>query len=227
VASKLLSDALATLSLTASVLREHVAQIVKARIDRRPIASVERLVDFNQMRAAYVAQTSLYGYLKTRMGTKYVALFQDDTFAASIDQAKWPVFASCLADLTVFSCALLHRNGHLDRDASAGLAIHCFRRAVEQTFPLEVGDGVGVPAIEAFQSRALLTDWHDAAESDNAFGRSPADLIAHAPVIDEFKALDSEIVMNSMRFRWRDVREQLRRRLDTAAVSDEWSKPRG
>ena len=140
VAKKVLSDAFATLSLTASVLREHVTQIVKGRFDRRQIASIDRLVEFNQMRAAYVAQTSLYGYLKTRMGSKYVQLFQDDTFSASIDTAKWPVYASCLADLTVFSCALVHRDGDLDRDAAAGLAVHCFRHAVERTFPPGIAD---------------------------------------------------------------------------------------
>jgi hypothetical protein len=223
LASKLLSDVHATVSLTVSVLREYVAQIAKARIDRRPITSVERLIEFNQMRGAYVAQTSLYGYLKTRMGTKYVQLFQDDTFAASIDKAKWAVFASCLADLSVFSCALVQQDSDLDRDGAADLAIHCFSRAVDRTFESGVRQSVGDPAIAAFQARACLADWHDAAEGENAFGRSPIDLIAFAPVIDEFKELDSEIVMNSMRFRWRDVRQQLRRRLSAAEISEDWN----
>ena len=40
-----------------------------------------------------------------------------------------------------------------------------------------------------------------------------------APVIDEYKALDREIVTNSIRFRWRDARDQLRRRLDAPALA--------
>lgn len=205
-----------------SVLRDHVTQIVKGRLDRRPIASVGRLIEFNHMRAAYVAQTSLYGYLKTRMGTRYAEMFQDETFAASIDNAKWRVFASCLADLTVFSCALVHRNGGVDRDTTAGLAAHCFASAVDRTFESGVRQSVGLPAVEAFDARARLTDWLEAADGENAFGRSPADLIAHAPVTDEFKALDAQIVMNSMRFRWRDVRAQLRQRLSAEGVVQDW-----
>jgi hypothetical protein len=212
------------LSRAISTFRDYVAWIIKVRTDRGPIDSLERLVEFNHMRAAYVAQTSLYGYLKTRMGSKYVELFQEDTFAASIDRAKWAVFASCLADLTVCSCARVRRDGGLDGDATAGLAIHCFSGAVDRTFESGVKQSVGLSAIEAFQPRAHLADWHKAAEGDNAFARSPADLIANAPVIDEFKTLDSEIVMNSMRFRWRDVRQQLHRRLDAAGVAQDWKK---
>ncbi len=213
---------LSRLSRAISILRNHAAQIIKVRIDRGPIDTVERLVEFIHMRAAYVAQTSLYGYLRTRMGTRYVELFQDDVYVASINKAKWAIFASCLADLTVFSCALVHRDGRLDRAGTVDLANHCFRRAVEATFEDEARQSVGVPAIEAFQARARLTDWHTAAEGDNAFGRSPADLIARAPVVEEFKALDSEIVMNSMRFRWQDVRQQLRRRLDATSLATRW-----
>jgi hypothetical protein len=207
-----------------SILRDYVARIIKVRIDRGPIDTLERLVEFNHMRAAYVAQTSLYGYLKTRMGTRYVELFLDATYVASINKAKWAVFASCLADLTVFSCALVNRDGDLDPEATANLAIRCFRQAVAQTFEPDVRESVGVPAIAAFETRARLTDWKEAAEGESAFGRSPADLIALAPVIDEFKALDSEIVMNSMRFRWRDVRQQLRRRLNGASIASQWRK---
>jgi hypothetical protein len=210
------------LSRAISILRDHVAQAIKVRLDRGPIGTLERLVEFNRMRAAYVAQTSLYGYLKTRMGTRYVELFQDDAYVASINKAKWPIFASCLADLTVFSCALVHRGGDLEPAATADLAIHSFRQAVDQAFDKDVREDIGSPAIEAFQARARLTDWPDAAEGENAFGRSPADLIARAPIIDEFKGLDSEIVINSMRFRWRDVRQQLRRRLDGASIAKEW-----
>jgi hypothetical protein len=216
---------LSKLSHALATVWDHARGIMKVRLDRRPIDTVERLIEFNHMRAAYVAQTSLYGYLKTRMGSKYVELFQDDEYAISINKAKWAIFASCLADLTIFSCALVHRDAGLDRDATAALAVYCFHRAVEQTFEADVRESVGVPAAAAFEARAHLTDWSGAAEGENAFGRSPAELIACAPVIDEFKTLDTEIVTNSMRFRWRDVRDQLRRRLSGAKLAETWSRP--
>lgn len=41
-------------------------------------------------------------------------------------------------------------------------------------------------------------------------------------VINEFKELDREIVTNSIRFRWRDVRETCRRRVDGDEIARDW-----
>ena len=38
-------------------------------------------------------------------------------------------------------------------------------------------------------------------------------LLRFAPIADELKALDEEIVINSTRFRWRDIRNQLKTRI--------------
>jgi hypothetical protein len=47
---------------------------------------------------------------------------------------------------------------------------------------------------------------------------SPPALVKWAPIIDELKRLDEAIVRNSVRFRWQEVRRDLRRDLDPAAV---------
>jgi len=62
----------------------------------------------------------------------------------------------------------------------------------------------------------------NAAAGEAAFAGSVADLIRFAPVVDEFKMLDGKFVANSIRFRWRDVREQFRRRADAAAIVADW-----
>ena len=72
-------------------------------------------------------------------------------------------------------------------------------------------------------NQAGQTDWHSAADGENAFAQSPVDLVRHAPIADELKELDVDIVVNSTRFRWRDIRTQLRERLDPAAVAADWS----
>ena len=63
----------------------------------------ENLIEFVHSRAAYVAQTSLYGYLKTRMGRQYVDIFKDEFFAPSLNKAKWELYFACLSDLTVYA----------------------------------------------------------------------------------------------------------------------------
>ena len=188
------------------------------RFERHRLDTPERLADFLRTRASYVAQTSLYGYLKTRMGTSFRIYFEDDTFSASIRMAAVKLFLSCLADLTIFAAALSERDGALPPGGAAVLASRCFRRAAERH--LEDAGAGPVPAetLERFDLRVRATDWPAAAEGRWAFSGSEADLVRFAPVIDEYKELDREIVMNSIRFRWRDVRDQLRRRIDAPAL---------
>ena len=52
----------------------------------KSINSKEDLQNFVQERAAHVTQTTLYGYLKTRIGTRYVAMLEDEKFAEAFTQ---------------------------------------------------------------------------------------------------------------------------------------------
>ena len=53
---------------------------------------------------------------------------------------------------------------------------------------------------------------------------SPAALVRWAPIADKLKKFDSEIVENSVKFAWRDIREQFNKRLDAAAVAADWTR---
>lgn len=199
-----------------------VRRALTVRFDRGPIATVDELVDFVQTRAAYVAQTSLYGYLKTRMGTRYRYMFDDKVYSKSIDYAKWRIYASCLSDLVIFCISTAVCESKLNKDASITLARFCFDTAVRQTFVDVDDDTLAQQVIDSFVQRAERIDWQAAASGENAFELSPDDLVRWAPVIDEFKELDREIVTNSIRFRWRDVRQQLRKRIDANAICNDW-----
>ena len=194
------------------------------RFDRRPIDSVETLTHFVQTRSAYVAQTALYGYLKTRMGTRYRDLFQDDVFAGAIRLAAMRIFVSSLGDLTVFAVAVARERGQLGADEAAALAQRCFDEAMRRVLDGEDPGAVPTDMAADFRVRLERTPWPDAAVGENAFAGSAADLVRFAPVIDEFKELDSEIVTNSIRFRWRDVRTQFRRRVDGPALCRAWRR---
>lgn len=194
------------------------------RFDRSPLADVGALVRFCRTRSAYVAQTALYGYLRTRMGTEYRRHFEDDAFSASIRIATARLYASCLADLTVFAVAASARGGGLSDVECAALARQVYRAAYADGMADVLVDEAPdrVADIGAFEARLADTDWAVAAEGEAAFAGSAADLVRHAPVVDEFKRYDGEIVRNSIRFRWRDVREQARRRLDPVALAADW-----
>lgn len=197
-----------------------VVERFRPRFERHKLDTPERLADFLRTRSSYVAQTSLYGYLKTRMGTSYRVYFEDDVFSDSIRTAAVKLFLSCLADLTVFAAALSGKDGTLPPDGAAALAQHCFRQAAERGLADAGAGAVPAETLERFDLRLRATDWPAAAaDGRHAFAGSEADLVRFAPVIDEYKELDREIVTNSIRFRWRDVRDQLRRRIDPAALS--------
>ena len=199
---------------------------IAERFDRSPVDSVAALTRFVHTRSAYIAQTSLYGYLKTRMGTSYRQYFEDETFSRSIRIASIRVFASCLADLTVFTTAIVRSGGRLDDRAAAALAGRCFRDAIHAC--LDSGDEAHLPTdlFDRFDARLECADWSFMASGENAFAGSARDLVRYAPVVDEYREADREIVTNSIRFRWRDVREQARKRIDGAAVASDWSGAR-
>ncbi len=192
------------------------------RFDKSPIATTEVLSSFVQTRSAYVAQTALYGYLKTRMGTRFREYFEDDVFSQSIRIAAVKLFASCLADFCIYAAAEAARDGRLSPDEAAGLARHCFDHGLTQGLVDSDREHVPADVWATFRARASTTAWSDAVRGESAFSGSADDLVRFAPVVDEFKALDREIVTNSIRFRWQPVRETFRRRLDRDAIAQDW-----
>ncbi|MCY4326121.1 MAG: hypothetical protein OXC53_00830, partial [Rhodobacteraceae bacterium] len=77
------------------------------------------------------------------------------------------------------------------------------------------------------QQRCRHVVWGNIGIGEGAFSRSPVALAECSPVSDEFKKLDREIVMNSVRFRWNDVREQLAKRLDGDSIWQAWRRQPG
>ena len=199
-----------------------IVQLVTVRIDRSPIADVEALETCVRTRSAYIAQTSLYGYMKTRMGTRYREYFEDDTFSRSLRIAAVKVAVACLDDLTVFAVGETCRAGGLGRDEAQALAQHCFEQGCADM--LEGDDRHHVPddALASFRLRIDAVDWETVAEGETAFVRSPRALVRFAPVVDEFMEADRGIVTNSIRFHWLHIRDQLRKRLDADAVCVDW-----
>lgn len=207
-----------SLSSILSTLQQSVLPRLSIRFDKSPIDTLEKTGFFVHTRAAYVAQTSLYGYLKTRMGTKFRDMFNDDEYVKSINFAKWRVYGACLSDLTVFVTANIAQEAKLDREDAVKLAKHIFQFCIHETYKDCEDATLAVSLTNAFHERAESVIWANAAIGESAFSKSPKDLIAFAPIADELKRFDEKIVRNSIRFRWRDVRSQMRKRLHADAI---------
>lgn len=206
-----------------SALLQHMRSYIPRRQDTGNIETFEALVGFVESRSAYIGQTSLYGYLKTRMGTRYTELFQDDAFVDSINQAKWHVYGACISDLTVFAvhhtCAELGETTDAERSS---MAAECFEMAVGRSFVEEDAAGASRESRSAFEQRVAEINWAGLDVQQDVFVASPAELVLRAPVTKEFMAEDQEVVVNSILFRWRDVRQQFRNRAQPAEIMSDW-----
>ncbi len=188
-----------------------------------PVDSVAALENFIATRSSYVAQKTLYGYVKTRMGTRYPAMFEDANIIASLNIAKFNVFAACLSDMTIYAVAAALDGCPCGNDARAALARRCYAAGMRANAGDAPPEFSSQECIAAFDRRLAETEWHRAGTADN-FTASPRALVKWAPIADSLKKYDTEIIENSVKFGWRDIREQFRKRLGAATVCGEWAQ---
>jgi len=183
-----------------------------------PVASPAELAEFVETRAKYMAQTTLFGYLRTRAGTRFPSLFEDELFGYSLELAKWRIYLACLSDLMVYSCGLLAaRSG--DPKAAGELAVRLtddILRHDDDTMS-DLLDGYD-EAREKVMVRIRNTPWASVEDDEGPFEGSQRALVEWAPVAPQLKEFDTDIVINSMRFKWKGIRDQLRERLDADGV---------
>jgi len=184
-----------------------------------PVSTVDELVRFAETRSKFVSQITLYGYIKTRVGTRYVSMFEDELFAKSVNIAKWEIYLACLGDLSIYTAAKVIGNSPKEAEA---LAINIFDASIrDEEVPEDRPQGFR-EATDAFYARARSTDWSTTQEGEKSFEPSLAALVEWAPIADELKQYDVQAVRNSMRFKWKTVRDQLETLLQVDSVCAEW-----
>jgi len=181
------------------------------------IDDLESLQQFVESRASHVTQTSLYGYLRTRAGSRYPELFANDDFAKAINAAKWNIWLACVSDLAIYAGGLIAR-GRADGQAEAAHVMGMVVDSILQAGPPAEADRE-YPALAAgVLKRVDSCRWDEVPDNEAAFAESPGALVRWAPIVDQLKELDADIVRNSVRFRWQEVRQDLRRLLDAEAL---------
>lgn len=183
-----------------------------------PIEDLDSLAYFLQTRASHVAQTGLYGYLRTRAGTRFPELFDHPDILVSINIAKWQIWLACLSDLTIYLGGLiLVSYPGKDEDVRAILVSASEKILLETGMPEEAGSDF-VTSIEKLKVRLQNFDWSTFEDNESVFVQSPEALVYWSPVADNLKKLDDSIVRNSMRFRWQEIRRSARELLSSEAL---------
>ena len=178
--------------------------LFKAFIPKRKISNLDDLENFIQTKSAWVTQVTLYGYLKTRMGTRYVLHFENDEFMRSVDLAKWNIYAVALQDLTLFTFSYLKDNlNYQDITKAEEILFKILDDETSNQMPLDIIQETK----RNFKERMNSVDWNKY-HNDLPFNPSALSLYKWAPIADELKTLDRKIVLNSVILKWDIVKKE-------------------
>ncbi len=184
-----------------------------------PVENVDALAEFISTRASHVAQASLYGYLRTRAGTRFPQMFESPDLLTSINIAKWHVWLACVSDLCVYSGQYLAQSNPFDAERVATVLPDTLRRVLDEAGePDEAGPDFAAARAKVLQ-RIDACDWRRERDDDSVFSASPEALYYWAPIAEELKEHDEPIVKNSVRYRWIEVRRSVRRLYDPEAMA--------
>jgi|TARA_Y100000748_G_scaffold291639_1_gene279331 hypothetical protein len=183
--------------------------LFKAFVPKKKIHNLDELEEFIQTKSAWVTQVTLYGYLKTRMGTRYVLHFENDQFMGSVNLAKWNMYAVALQDLTlfVFSDLKVNFNYH-DMKNAKEIFFKILDDEISNKMPLDVIE----KAKKNFNERLDKINW-DTHYNDLPFNQSALSLYEWAPIADDLKTLDRKIVLNSVILKWNVVKKEFKERV--------------
>ena len=178
-------------------MRNYVFPIRKITNKFRNINSKKDLKNFIQERSAHVTQTTLYGYIKTRIGSRYAMMFEDEVFLKSINLAKWNIYMTALADCTFYVFSYLIDKKNLKQNDS----LEIFIEIIEG----ERSNGLENTLFEStkleFNRRLREINWKTY-HQENPFKNSGLSLLKWSPIAENLKAFDREIVLNSIKLKW-------------------------
>jgi len=184
-------------------IKDYLFTLRKITNKFKTIESSDQLKSFIQERSAYVTQTTLYGYLKTRMGTRFLSMFEDKVYSNSINIAKWNIYVIAIADCTLYVYSYLaDKKGLKEINAEK-----IFLEILENEKSNGLDHKLYNEAKLDFEQRLREVNWNNY-YSENPFIKSGQALYRWSPIADELKILDKEIVLNSIMLKWNLVKNE-------------------
>ena len=187
-------------------LIDYFSPVLKYFRPKKKINNYQDLKNFIKEKSAWVSQVTLYGYLKTRMGAKYVLMFEDEIFLGSINKAKWNIYVVSLQDLIFYSISYLKDINNL-HDIEKAKEI--FYEILEEEKKNEIPQDIFQNAFKEFNNRFQNIDWLKYYK-DLPFNNSAIALYEWSPIAEELKTLDKKIVLNSMILKWDNVKKEFK-----------------
>ena len=189
--------------------KTYLFAMFKAFIPKKKIKNLDELEQFIQTKSAWVSQVTLYSYLKTRMGTRYVLHFDNDEFMKSVNEAKWNIYSVALQDLTFFTFSYLKVNSSFSElNKAKEIFLKILDDETTHNMPLNIIE----EAKKEFDERIIKIDW-EKYYNDRPFNPSALSLYKWAPIADELKTLDRKIVLNSVILKWDVIKKEFKDRI--------------
>ena len=186
-------------------IRNYVFPIKKITNKFRSINSKKDLRNFIQERSAHVTQTTLYGYIKTRIGSRYAMMFEDEVFLKSINLAKWNIYMAALTDCTFYVFSYLIDKKNLKQND----ALEIFTNIIESEKNNGLEDKLFEDTKLEFNQILKEINWSKY-HQDNPFKNSGLSLLKWSPIAENLKIYDKEIVLNSIKLKWNLVEHEFK-----------------
>ena len=184
---------------------EYLLPVRKFTNKFRSINSKKDLQNFVQERSAHVTQTTLYGYLKTRICTRYAIMVEDEKFSNSINIAKWNIYVAAISDLTLYVFSYLIDKKNLKENDAEIIFMNIINNELKNGLDQKIYEN----AKKEFISKVKSVNW-EKFHSENPFKDSGLALYNWSPIADELKVLDKEIVLNSIKLKWNLVENEFK-----------------
>ena len=184
---------------------EYLLPLKKITNKFKSINSKEDLQNFVQERSAHVTQTTLYGYLKTRIGTRFAIMVEDEKFSNSINIAKWNIYIAAISDLTLYVFSYLVSEKNLKQNDAETIFMNIINNEIKNGLDQTIYEN----AKKEFILKLKSINWQKF-HSENPFKDSGLALYNWSPIADELKVLDKEIVLNSIKLKWNLVENEFK-----------------
>ena len=185
------------LIITLKAMKEYLFPIEKVTSYFKSINSKEDLQKFIQQRSAHITQTTLYGYLKTRMGHKFTIMVDDDIFSKSINIAKWNIYVVALADCAFYVFSYLISEKNLEKNDCKEIFLNILENEKKNGLSDEIFDRGKNNFLKRLDT-VNFSNYH----LNDPFKESGQALYYWSPIADELKSLDKKIVLNSIHLKW-------------------------
>ena len=176
--------------------------VKKLFLGEKKIKNFDDLRNFISNKSAFVSQFTLYGYLRTRMGgINFYKSLNDVPFGTSVNIARWNIFLVSVQDLLLFTFSYIYNKQ--DRNITT-YANSFFKKILEEQQPFGLEIELKNKSIKEFDERIKKVNWH-MCYKQKPFEKSCEALFTWAPIADQLKDLDREIVINSMDVQWQNI----------------------